>query len=80
MEGRAHRAMELLEGKTMGIPSLENVSTKQQQIAMLAKQMPGVALTSLSHHIEINWMKEAYRRTRKDGAAASMVNRRKTTK
>ncbi|MEK6536484.1 MAG: hypothetical protein AABZ63_03245, partial [Actinomycetota bacterium] len=35
---------------------------------MLAKQMPGVALTSLSHHIDIDWMKEAYRRTRKDGA------------
>ena len=35
---------------------------------MLAKQMPEVALTSLSHHIDINWMKEAYRRTRKDGA------------
>jgi RNA-directed DNA polymerase len=52
----------------MGIPSLENVSTKQKRIAMLAKQMPGVALTSLSHLIEINWMKEAYRRTRKDGA------------
>ena len=67
-EGRAHRVMELLEGKTMGIPSLEDVSTKLKQIAMLAKQMPGVALTSLSHHIDISWMKEAYRRTRKDGA------------
>jgi group II intron reverse transcriptase/maturase len=30
--------------------------------------MPGVGLTSLSHHIDIEWMKEAYRRTRKDGA------------
>jgi group II intron reverse transcriptase/maturase len=30
--------------------------------------MPGVALTSLSHHIDIEWLKEAYRRTRKDGA------------
>ena len=52
----------------MGIPSLSNVSTKQERIAMLAKQMPGVAITSLSHHIDIDWMKEAYRRTRKDGA------------
>ena len=52
----------------MGTPSLENVSTKQQRIAMLAKQMPGVPLTSLSHHIDIEWMKEAFRRTRKDGA------------
>jgi len=30
--------------------------------------MPGVALTSLSHHIDIEWLKEAFRRTRKDGA------------
>lgn len=52
----------------MGIPSPSNVSTKQLRIAMLARQMPGVALTSLSHHIDIDWMKEAYRRTRKDGA------------
>ena len=52
----------------MGTPSLENVSTKQQRIAMLAKQMPGVALSTLSHHIDIEWMKEAFRRTRKDGA------------
>lgn len=52
----------------MGTPSPESVSTKQQQIAMLAKQMPGEALTSLSHHIDIDWLKEAFRRTRKDGA------------
>jgi group II intron reverse transcriptase/maturase len=35
---------------------------------MLAKQMRGVALTSLSQHIDLDWMREAYRRTRKDGA------------
>jgi group II intron reverse transcriptase/maturase len=35
---------------------------------MLAKQMPGEALTSLSHHIDIDWLKEAFRRTRKHGA------------
>jgi group II intron reverse transcriptase/maturase len=41
---------------------------KIERIAELAKQMPSVALTSLSHHIDIEWMHEAYRRTRKDGA------------
>jgi group II intron reverse transcriptase/maturase len=30
--------------------------------------MPGTALTSLSHHIDLDWMREAYRLTRKDGA------------
>ena len=30
--------------------------------------MPDVALTTLAHHIDIDWLREAYRRTRKDGA------------
>jgi len=51
-----------------GTPSPKTVSTKRERIAQLAKQMPGEALTSLSHHIDIEWLKEAYRRTRKDGA------------
>jgi RNA-directed DNA polymerase len=41
---------------------------KQQRIAELARQMPERKLTSLSHHIDLDWMREAYRRTRKDGA------------
>ena len=46
----------------------KTISTKLERIAEIAKQMPGVALTSLSHHIDMDWMREAYRRTRKDGA------------
>jgi len=46
----------------------KTVSTKQQRIAELARQMPDKALTSLSYHIDLDWMREAYRRTRKDGA------------
>ena len=49
-------------------PSSVSVFTKLERIAKLAKQMPGVALTSLSHHIDIDWLREAYRRTRKGGA------------
>jgi RNA-directed DNA polymerase len=56
------------------IPSSESVSTKLRRIAKLAKEMPGTALTSLSHHIDIEWLREAWRRTRKDGAAG--VDRR----
>lgn len=44
------------------------ISTKLKRIAKLAKEMPGVALTTLAHHIDITWLKEAYRRTRKDAA------------
>jgi len=51
------------------MPSPETVSTKLERIAKLAKQMRGAALTSLSHHIDVEWLHEAYRRTRKDGAA-----------
>jgi group II intron reverse transcriptase/maturase len=44
------------------------VSTKLERIAKLAREMPGVPLTTLAHHIDVDWMREAYRRTRKDGA------------
>ncbi len=45
-----------------------SISTKQQRIAELAGKLPGKVLTSLSHHMDLDWMTEAYRRTRKDGA------------
>jgi group II intron reverse transcriptase/maturase len=51
-----------------GNSSLTSVSTKQQRIADLARQMPDKPMTSLSHHMDLEWMFEAYRRTRKDGA------------
>jgi group II intron reverse transcriptase/maturase len=60
--------MESLEGKMARIQSLEVVSPKLERIAMLAKQTPKMAFTSLAHHIDIDWLREAYRRTRKDGA------------
>ncbi len=44
------------------------VSTKQERIAALAKQSPEMAFTSLAYLMDIDWLKEAYRRTRKDGA------------
>lgn len=44
------------------------VSTKQARIASLAKQMPDRPLYSLAHHMDLNWLSEAHRRTRKDGA------------
>jgi RNA-directed DNA polymerase len=50
------------------MPSSEAVSTKLQRIAKLAKEDPGRAFTSLAHYIDIEWLHEAYRRTRKDGA------------
>lgn len=46
----------------------ENVSTRLQRIAELAKAAPQMVLTTLAHHIDADWLREAYRRTRKDGA------------
>ncbi len=46
----------------------EIVSTRQQRIAELAKRDPQRGLTSLNHHLDLPWLHEAYRRTRKDGA------------
>jgi RNA-directed DNA polymerase len=60
---------EPLRGKTNEMPSSEPVSTRLERIATLARQMPGTALTSLSHHIDEEWLREAWRLTRKDAAA-----------
>jgi RNA-directed DNA polymerase len=45
------------------------VSTKQQRVAELAKQSPQRGFTSLAYLMDIDWLHEAFRRTRKDGAA-----------
>ena len=60
--------MRPLEGQMPGTPSPDPISTRRQRIAELARQSPQAALTTLAHHIDIDWLTEAYRRTRKDGA------------
>src|SRR5271163_4670332 len=45
-----------------------DVSTKQRRIARLARQSPEMAFTSLAYYVDIDWLLEAYARTRKDGA------------
>jgi hypothetical protein len=44
------------------------VSTKQKRIAAGAKRSSKFAFISLAYLMDIDWLKEAYRRTRKDGA------------
>jgi RNA-directed DNA polymerase len=56
------------EGKMPGTPSLDPISTRRRRIAELARHSPQAALTTLAHHIDIDWLFEAYRLTRKDGA------------
>src|SRR6478752_10044051 len=60
--------MRPLEGKMPGTPSPDPISTRRQRIAELARRSPRVALTTLAHHIDIDWLFTAYLRTRKDGA------------
>jgi retron-type reverse transcriptase len=69
-EERGCRDMELLEGKTVGTSGLKiSVSTKLERIAKLAREAPAMAFTTLAHHIDLEWLREAHGRTRKDGAA-----------
>jgi RNA-directed DNA polymerase len=60
--------MRPLEGTMPGTPSPDPISTRQERIATLARQSPQAAFTTLAHHIDIDWLAEAYLRTRKDGA------------
>jgi group II intron reverse transcriptase/maturase len=63
--------MGTFEGKMAETSSSTTVSTKLERIAKLARAMPQAALTTLAHHIDLDWLREAYRRTRKDGATGT---------
>ncbi|MFH1437365.1 MAG: group II intron reverse transcriptase/maturase [Pseudomonadota bacterium] len=53
---------------TKGTQGPSSVLTKQQRIAKAARQYPEASLTSLNHYMDMEWMREAYRRVRKDSA------------
>jgi group II intron reverse transcriptase/maturase len=57
-----------LEGKTTGTPVPDTVCTRLQRIAELAREAPERAFLSLAHYIDHEFLREAFRRTRKDGA------------
>ncbi|HYP04728.1 MAG TPA: group II intron reverse transcriptase/maturase [Bryobacteraceae bacterium] len=44
------------------------MSTTLKRIAELARKLSGKALLSLAHHIDVDFLREAYARTRKNGA------------
>jgi len=68
-KGGTRKKEEPLKGNTKAMQGAQSVSTKQRRIAELARQKPGEALTSLHHHIDMDWLVEAWQRTRKDGAS-----------
>lgn len=49
-------------------PSSQDISTKLERIAKQAKEIRGAGLQTLAHYIDVEWLREAFRRTRKDGA------------
>jgi len=49
-------------------PSSLSISMKLERIAKLARDNEGKGLTTLAHFIDLEWLREAFRRTRKDGA------------
>ena len=57
-----------MAGNTGGDMDPANLSTKRQWIAELARRKRATVLYSLHHVIDLEWMQEAYRLTRKDGA------------
>lgn len=68
VERRGDRSTEPQTGTTAGISDSELVSTRRLRIAQLAREAPERGLTSLAHHLDLAWMRQAYRLTRKDGA------------
>ena len=62
------RTVGLLEGQMTGTLGREIISTRQEKLVELARIEPKRVLTTLAHHIDEMWLREAYRRTRKDGA------------
>lgn len=52
----------------VGPEPMESVSTRRRRIELVAQRHPNEPLTALHHHMDLNWMHEAYRRVRKDAA------------
>lgn len=47
---------------------LTSVSTRQQHIAQMARRHAGSPLTTLSHHLDLLWLRAAYGKVRRDSA------------
>ena len=45
---------------------MESVSTRRQRIVLAARKNRHEPLTALNHHMDLNWMAEAYRGVRKN--------------
>lgn len=69
MEGRGRRVNGSLEGKMAEPLSSGTISTKLERVAELARRHRERAFRSIHHVIDLEWLKEAFRRVHKDAAA-----------
>jgi RNA-directed DNA polymerase len=60
--------MEPEEGTMKETPSSTDISPKFRRIAELARKAPELVFSTLAHHLTLELLTEAYRRTRKDAA------------
>lgn len=67
-EGRRCRYSEPLEGNMPGAQQPDSMSTGQQRLAQLGQRYRERAFVCVAHHMDLAWMYEAWRRTRKSGA------------
>ena len=66
-EGEAgHNAQ--LEGKMGDRTRSQTISTRLQRIAQQASRERGLVFTRLAHHMDVDMLREAHRRLRKDAA------------
>jgi group II intron reverse transcriptase/maturase len=57
-----------LKGKRGDTSRSQTVSTRLQQIAKQAEDYPQMVFTTLAHHIDVDFLREAYRHTRKNSS------------
>lgn len=69
VEGRGSLVAEPEKRKMSETLRSGSVTTKLQRIAELARKDRKRVLSSVAHAIDLEWVREAYRRTRKDGAS-----------
>ena len=65
--GKGRRNTGTFEGKMAETWATQPDQRNSTHSTTGARNVAG-GLTTLAHHIEIDWLREAYRRTRKDGA------------
>ena len=64
-----HRGEERVRWRDAGEQRpLQSVSTRQQHIAAVAKRHASSPLTTLSHHLDLLWLRAAYGKVRRDSA------------